>query len=61
VTVRAEGRIGSAKDLGDVVVERKGSRTPLYVKDLGDIREAPASAMARSPAMAGRTRRSSAS
>ena len=41
VTVRAEGRIRSAKDLGDVVVERKGGRTPLYVKDLGEIHEAP--------------------
>jgi cobalt-zinc-cadmium resistance protein CzcA len=41
VTVRAEGRIRSAKDLGDVVVERKSARTPLYVKDLGDIKEAP--------------------
>jgi cobalt-zinc-cadmium resistance protein CzcA len=41
VTVRGEGRIQSAKDLGDVVVERKGGSTPLYVKDLGDIREAP--------------------
>jgi cobalt-zinc-cadmium resistance protein CzcA len=41
VSVRGEGRIRSAKDLGDVVVERKGGSTPLYVKDLGDIREAP--------------------
>ncbi len=41
VTVRAEGRIRSAKDLGDVVVERKSARTPLYVRDLGEVREAP--------------------
>lgn len=41
VTVRAEGRVASAKDLGDVVVERKSGTTPLYVKDLGDIHEAP--------------------
>ncbi len=41
VTVRAEGRIRSAKDLGEVVVERKAARTPLYVKDLGEIKEAP--------------------
>jgi cobalt-zinc-cadmium resistance protein CzcA len=40
VTVRAEGRIASAKDLGEVVVERKGGRTPLYIKDLGEIHEA---------------------
>ncbi len=40
VTVRAEGRISSAKDLGEVVVERKAGRTPLYVKDLGEIHEA---------------------
>lgn len=41
VTVRAEGRVRSAKDLADVVVERKAARTPLYVRDLGDVREAP--------------------
>ncbi|HSO32207.1 MAG TPA: CusA/CzcA family heavy metal efflux RND transporter [Labilithrix sp.] len=41
VTVRAEGRIASAKDLGEVVVERKSARTPLYLKDLGEIHEAP--------------------
>jgi heavy metal efflux system protein len=41
VTVRGEGRIRTAKDLADVVVERKGGRTPLYVKDLGQIHEAP--------------------
>ncbi len=41
VTVRAEGRIRSAKDLGDVVVERRKERTPLYLRDLGDVREAP--------------------
>ncbi len=41
VTVRAEGRVASAKDLGEVVVERKSGRTPLYIKDVGDIREAP--------------------
>ena len=41
VTVRAEGRITSARDLADVVVERKDKRTPLYVKDLGEIHDAP--------------------
>ncbi len=44
VTVRAEGRIQGAKDLGEVVVDRgeaaKGS-APLYLKDLGEIRSAP--------------------
>ena len=62
VTVRAEGRIRSAKDLGEVVVERKAARTPLYVKDLGDDRRgAASSATARSRATGARTRRSSAS
>lgn len=41
VTVRAEGRITNGRDLGDVVVERKAGRTPLYVKDLGEVKEAP--------------------
>ncbi len=41
VTVRAEGRIKNARELGDVVVERKKERTPLYLRDLGEIHEAP--------------------
>lgn len=42
VTVRAEGRIQNAKDLGEVVVDRSDpNAAPLYLRDLGDIREAP--------------------
>ncbi|MFO0678516.1 MAG: CusA/CzcA family heavy metal efflux RND transporter [Polyangiaceae bacterium] len=41
VTVRAEGRISSAKDLGDVAVERREGRTPVYLRDLGEIHDAP--------------------
>ncbi|MDB4945803.1 MAG: Cobalt-zinc-cadmium resistance protein CzcA [Labilithrix sp.] len=41
VTVRAEGRITSARDLGEIVVLRMAGKTPLYVKDLGEIHEAP--------------------
>jgi cobalt-zinc-cadmium resistance protein CzcA len=46
VTVRAEGRIQNAKDLGEVVVDRGDSSAsigaaPLYLRDLGEIREAP--------------------
>jgi cobalt-zinc-cadmium resistance protein CzcA len=42
VTVRAEGRIQDAKDLGDVVVDRGDpNAAPLYLRDLGEIKEAP--------------------
>ncbi|MFO0738139.1 MAG: CusA/CzcA family heavy metal efflux RND transporter [Labilithrix sp.] len=42
VTVRAEGRIQTAKDLGDVVVDRgDANAAPLYLRDLGEIRDAP--------------------
>ena len=40
VSVRAEGRIHDAEDLGDVVVDRHAG-TPLYVKDLGEVHDAP--------------------
>ena len=40
VTVRAEGRVQNAADLESVVVERREG-TPLYVRDLGEVHEAP--------------------
>jgi cobalt-zinc-cadmium resistance protein CzcA len=41
VNVRAEGRIHNAEDLAGIVVERKEGKTPLFVRDLGEIKEAP--------------------
>ena len=41
VSVRGEGRIRSARELGDVVIERMDGKTPLYARDLGEIVEAP--------------------
>jgi cobalt-zinc-cadmium resistance protein CzcA len=41
VTVRGEGRIKTAEDLGSVVVETRDGRTPLFLKDLGEIGYAP--------------------
>lgn len=40
VNVRAEGRIQTPDDLAGVVVERKEGKTPLFVRDLGEIHEA---------------------
>lgn len=37
VTVRGEGRIKTAEDLGSVVVETREDRTPLFLRDLGDV------------------------
>ena len=37
VTVRGEGRIKTAEDLGSVVVETRADRTPLYLRDLGEV------------------------
>ena len=41
VTVRGEGRIKTAEDLGSVVVETRDERTPLFLRDLGEVGFAP--------------------
>jgi cobalt-zinc-cadmium resistance protein CzcA len=44
VTVRGEGRVRTPEDLGAIVVESQvdgNKQTPLYLKDLGEIRAAP--------------------
>ena len=41
VTVRGEGRIKTAEDLGSVVVETRADRTPLFLRDLGEVGYAP--------------------
>lgn len=41
VTVRGEGRIKTAEDLGSVVVETREGKTPLFLRDLGEIGYAP--------------------
>jgi Cu/Ag efflux pump CusA len=41
VTIRGEARVRSPDDLGNIVVDRRDGRTPVYVKDLGSIRFAP--------------------
>jgi heavy metal efflux system protein len=41
ITVRGEGRIKSAEDLGSVVVETREGKTPLFLRDLGEIGYAP--------------------
>ena len=41
VTVRGEGRIKTAEDLGSVVVETRENRTPLFLRDLGEVGYAP--------------------
>jgi cobalt-zinc-cadmium resistance protein CzcA len=41
VTVRGEGRIKTAEDLGSVVVETRDDRTPLFLRDLGEVGYAP--------------------
>jgi cobalt-zinc-cadmium resistance protein CzcA len=41
VTVRGEGRIRSIDDLENVVIETRGSQTPLYVRDIGKVHYAP--------------------
>ncbi|APR82502.1 Cobalt-zinc-cadmium resistance protein CzcA [Minicystis rosea] len=41
VTIRGEARVRSAADLGDIVVDRRDARTPVYVKDLGVVHMAP--------------------
>ncbi len=41
VTVRGEGRVRTLDDLGQVVVDMREDKTPLYLRDLGEIRYAP--------------------
>lgn len=41
VSVRGEGRLQSPREVGDVVIERKEDKTPLYARDLGQVRDAP--------------------
>jgi cobalt-zinc-cadmium resistance protein CzcA len=41
LTVRAEARVASLDDLGLINVELRHDRTPVYLRDLGAIREAP--------------------
>jgi len=41
VTVRGEGRIRTPEDLGNVVVDFRDDKTPLYARDLGEISFSP--------------------
>jgi heavy metal efflux system protein len=41
VTVRGEGRVKTPEDLANLVVETRADRTPLYLRDLGDVRYGP--------------------
>lgn len=44
VTVRGEGRVRAPDDLGAIVVDARlegGKQTPLYLRDLGEVRSAP--------------------
>jgi cobalt-zinc-cadmium resistance protein CzcA len=41
LTVRGEGRIKTAEDLAQVVVETREGKTPLFLRDLGEIGYAP--------------------
>ncbi|WP_394822764.1 efflux RND transporter permease subunit [Pendulispora albinea] len=41
ITVRGEGRVIGPEDLGQIVIETRGDRTPLYLKDLGQVHYAP--------------------
>jgi cobalt-zinc-cadmium resistance protein CzcA len=41
MTIRGEARIHDAHDLEDVVVDRREGKTPVYLKDLGEVHFAP--------------------
>jgi cobalt-zinc-cadmium resistance protein CzcA len=41
ITIRGEGRLKTPEDLGSVVVETRADRTPLYLRDLGEVGYAP--------------------
>ncbi|WP_394847500.1 CusA/CzcA family heavy metal efflux RND transporter [Pendulispora brunnea] len=41
ITLRGEGRVTTVEDFGNVVIETRGDRTPLYLKDLGQVHYAP--------------------
>ena len=41
VTVRGEGRVKTTEDLAQIVVAMRDDRTPLYLRDLGEIAYAP--------------------
>jgi cobalt-zinc-cadmium resistance protein CzcA len=39
--IRGEGLIGSLEDLGNIVLDERADGTPIYVKDVGQVRFAP--------------------